>query len=182
MKRFLTIRSQQPILWSSIFATTQKTAGYPWTVLQIRWSLFPSIKQLTIPPHSKLGIEYVSTVYVSAGRVIGRVGTCYNQKAHKLQRVCVLQHGECKRTAPRSGWKTISPKVKKAPLINLGCRNVSTCTESGAAHTSQSKQTALVQHTIALTQSYREFTQSIDNKTVLVCVCVCWVVNGSSHV
>ena len=63
---------------------------------------------------------------------------------------------EWKRTAPRRGWITINTKGKKTSLINLGCRNVSTCMESGAAHTSQSKQTALVQHTFAPTQSNRE--------------------------
>ena len=34
----------------------------------------------------------------------------------------VLKHRECKRTAPRRGWKTISPKVKKTSLINFRCR------------------------------------------------------------
>ena len=44
---------------------------------------------------------------------------------HSIQRyvcVCVLQHRECKRG-------------RKTSLNDFGCRNVSTCTESGAAHT-----------------------------------------------
>ena len=56
---------------------------------------------------------------------------------------------------------------KKTSLNNFGCQNVSTCTESGAAHTSQSIQTALVQHTTATTEPNRELAQSIDNKTVV---------------
>ena len=97
---------------------------------------------------------------------IARAWTFVAQRTSLIWCVCVLQHTECKITASRRGWITINTKGKKTSLNNFGCRNVSTCTESSAAHTSQSIKTALVQHTIAPTQSYKEFTQS-----VFVCVC-----------
>ena len=62
---------------------------------------------------------------------------------------------------------TINRKGKTKSLVNFGCWNVSTCTESIAAQTSQRMKTPLVQHTVAPTQPDREFTQSIENKTVL---------------
>ena len=153
--------------------------------------MFASIQQQGSLKHqSAFRIELVKHLFVCLGSCIAWWLVCIylcqtalktgwktiDSKGHKTSMcvLCVLQHRECKRTAPRRGSKTISPKVKKTPLINLGCLNVSTCTESGAAHTSQSIQTALVQHTIAPTQSYREFTQSVDNKTIrLCCVWVC---------
>ena len=55
-------------------------------------------------------------------------------------RLCVLQHGQRKRTAPRRGWMTTNQKGKETPLSNFRCWNVSTCMESIAAHTSQSLQ------------------------------------------
>ena len=57
--------------------------------------------------------------------------------------------------------------VKECILINFGCWFVSTCMDSNAAHTSQCLKTAIVQHTIAPTQSDRQLTQCIDNKTFL---------------
>ena len=128
------------------YAADSSEAEHERNMVEVRW---PPVKQMHV-------CMYVCT-YV---RMFIRIHVCMC--------VCtyVLQHRECKRTAPRRGWKTNSPKVKKISLIHFGCRNVSTCTESGAAHTSQSIQTALVQHTIAPTQSYREFTRSIDNKIV----------------
>ena len=35
---------------------------------------------------------------------------------------CVLQHRECKWTAPRRGWKTINTQVKNTSLNTFGCR------------------------------------------------------------
>ena len=36
-----------------------------------------------------------------------------------------VQHRECKRTAPRRGWRTINTKAKKTSLNIFGCRSLS---------------------------------------------------------
>ena len=49
----------------------------------------------------------------------------------ECQHLYVLQHRECKRTAPRRGWITINTKGKKTSLNNFGCQNISTCCYTG---------------------------------------------------
>ena len=43
----------------------------------------------------------------------------YKHRSHMY--LCVLQHRECKRAAPRRGWKRINKKRKKISLNNFGC-------------------------------------------------------------
>ena len=62
---------------------------------------------------------YVLTVYIMATQpfVLGHTAQWHSS----CMCVCayVLQHRECKRTAPRRGWRTISPKGKMTSLIDF---------------------------------------------------------------